>query len=111
MKEERAIELLEYLKGSEVGNGETGIALDMAISSLCRQEQLIRALHEMSVKYAEMYLDTEPDTEDHILDRVRYCIDCIFKTRENQEWGFACALTDFFAPDKWDLIEAGAKIK
>lgn len=39
------------------------------------------------------------------------CIDCIFKTRENQEWGFACALTDFFAPDKWDLTEAGAKIK
>lgn len=72
MKEERAIELLEYLKGSEVGNVETGIALDMAISSLCRQEQLIRALLEMSVKYAEMYLDTEPDTEDHILDRVRY---------------------------------------
>ena len=39
------------------------------------------------------------------------CIDCVFKTQKNQECGDACALTDFFAPYKWNLAEAGAKIK
>lgn len=75
MTPERAIEILNKLIRGSVAtlHHRSGIdALEMAIKALERQEQLIRALHEMSVKYAEMYLDTAPDTEDHILDRVRY---------------------------------------
>lgn len=39
------------------------------------------------------------------------CLDCIFMTKETQEWGFACVLTDTTAPDKWDLTEAGGKMQ
>ena len=39
------------------------------------------------------------------------CLDCIFMTTANKEWGFDCIITDATAPDKWDLTEAGGKIQ
>ena len=74
MTAERAIELLKDIsRGYDVDT--VGVAVEMAIEALERQIQIQRAievLHEMSAKYAEMDLDTAPDTDDHILDRIRY---------------------------------------
>ena len=74
MTTERAIKALKDIKSMFIGDSPK-IALEMAIKALERETQTkraIEALNEMSAKYAEMYLDTVPDTDDHILDRVRY---------------------------------------
>lgn len=76
MTAERAIKILKfYGPGLCPDSYMVGEAFEMAIKALERQIQTKRAievLHEMSAKYAEMYLDTDPDTDDHILDRIRY---------------------------------------
>lgn len=75
MTTKRAIEWLRIIRLSVDGRGYAEIALEMAIKALEQQIQIQRAievLHEMSAKYAEMDLDTAPDTDDHILDRIRY---------------------------------------
>lgn len=78
MTTEKAIEILDKLIRGSVAtlHSRSGIeALEMAIKAMERRRQIqrvIEILREMSAKYTEMYLETAPDTEDHILDRVKY---------------------------------------
>lgn len=75
MTTKRAIEWLRIIRIIVDGRCYAEIALEMAIEALERQSQIqraIEALQEKSAKYAEMFLETDPDTDEHILDRIRY---------------------------------------